>query len=478
MEVPLVLQMMPRGEQCPHCGSGRWYLQDGLGYCSRGHQIQGFVEFGAEEEEKEDEEVGTWASENPQGPQLSSGPDEKLVFLYVLQTLLQKQVRWLVSNKGYGRQLETVVRDLWDVRTRECSFLLSAEGHGEMETCPPSPDAKEMNASRAEEETNSCAEDIKRSAGWQKPRVSETIALCFLGAQLLRLPIRQADLLKWANDGEMPYKTVFLDLPLKTRERIPISYFHELRLPLHKRLAGEELSRTVVDLAHLFHSNYNMFFPDLNHVSLLVQYAKSLALPVEPVIVAKKLAAMLGSRFSYPVKANRILPLDHPEIHVVALLVVATKLCLPFSGSQHSHPICEMPFEPRFDWDAWKRVMKARTNYERHSMPSALEHQDAHLEASRSSSQAAEMPPNREDLEIKNCQPMIQTLEPPLEPGQNNSTNAATLTAFCKVEDLSETAATFYKAAADSAGIALDFLVRAVYDQEQPLLSRQSRRTE
>ncbi|GAB0141341.1 hypothetical protein EsHS_00001940 [Epichloe bromicola] len=40
MEERRELRKLPRGERCPECGSQKFYLQDGLRFCSRGHQIE------------------------------------------------------------------------------------------------------------------------------------------------------------------------------------------------------------------------------------------------------------------------------------------------------------------------------------------------------------------------------------------------------------------------------------------------------
>ena len=40
MEARRDLRRMPKGERCPECGSQKWYLQDGLRFCARGHQIE------------------------------------------------------------------------------------------------------------------------------------------------------------------------------------------------------------------------------------------------------------------------------------------------------------------------------------------------------------------------------------------------------------------------------------------------------
>ncbi|PFH62716.1 hypothetical protein XA68_12394 [Ophiocordyceps unilateralis] len=550
-----VLQRMPPGEECPDCGSRRWYLQDGLRFCSRGHHIEGFVEFDVDEEEGGGQ-LGRVARKEKEARKAEnrqlSGPKGKALYLEAVQLLLRNQALWLINSKGLCEEMETVVRDLWDLRIRGSSFLSSTEDEGEMEIFSSTPQPAEdrvawMPRARAQRW------DPERGAGWPMPRLPETIALCYLGAQLLRIPTRQVDLLNWANDGGMPYKTVFRDLPREMQERMPNPYARALKLPLRDSLTGEELSRTVMDLGLSYHLNYDMVFPEPRHVPLLVQYAKSLALPVESVIATKRLAALLGSRFHIPARNSRILPLDHPEIHLVALLVVATKLLFPFSDCQQSIKGHGNSYLPRFDWDAWRRSMpqpptegdlrergpgceiatpnqvaqmndKKFKEYLAHDFsrclddrfenplselfasndasefkPSGAEYPeaDAHVEAHKLSSeppldevdvlkeearqflsQTFEQPAGElNDAPVPGAaQPLRQTSGPPPKPEQIKSAETVTpgntlYSAFRSVEDLSEMAAAFYRAAGDAAGITLDLLVRAVYAQEQRLIS-------
>ncbi|PHH71781.1 hypothetical protein CDD80_4994 [Ophiocordyceps camponoti-rufipedis] len=455
---------MHRGEQCPHCGSRRWYLQDGLGYCSRGHQIQDFVELGADEEEEEDADCSGRVYLKKEDHKLS-GPKGKLLYLEALQVLLRKQVLWLVKNKGYGQQLETVVRDLWDVRTRGFNFLFTA---------------KDNDETAISDEDDPWTEPV-RAQDWRlendnMPRLQETIAICYLGAQLLRIPLRQADLLLWANKGEMPYRTFFGDLPRNIQARMPMSYARALKLPLGQRLAGDVLSNTVLGLVATYHLNYNMIFPNLHPVPLLVQYAKSLTLPVETVVVAKRLAVQFGSGLSYPVRSDGIMPQDHPEIRLVAFLVIATMLCFPPPDIQLPRVDFGISSLPRFNWDAWRRVMEMQTNDQELSSPTAVEHPDSCSETSHPASQGTDPPTDRVEMNTKIRQLIGQILEKPAgasntcpseaeaarifiptsnsppESGQRNLANTRTADAnlesvFPNIWALSEIAATFYRAA-------------------------------
>lgn len=52
---------------------------------------------------------------------------------------------------------------------------------------------------------------------------------------------------------------------------------------------------------------------------------------------------------------TKILPLDHPEIRLVTLLILATKLCFPFKGNQPSTEGLGTAYLPRFEWETWRQ---------------------------------------------------------------------------------------------------------------------------
>lgn len=71
--------------------------------------------------------------------------------------------------------------------------------------------------------------------------------------------------------------------------------------------------------------------------------------------MTKIMATALETRFRFPVDKTRILPLDHPEIQLVALLVVATKLCFPLGNGNSPLQDPGGVRLPHFDWDTWKQ---------------------------------------------------------------------------------------------------------------------------
>lgn len=137
-----------------------------------------------------------------------TGRDGKLLYLEAVQLLLRTQVQWLVREKGYRDELETVVRDLWDLRTRGSSALESsiddvAETQLEMFSSQPMPEDPKAPWKRR---TRARSWDPERGADWPMPRLPETVALCYLGCLLLKSPMGLGELLQWVNRGKLPYR--------------------------------------------------------------------------------------------------------------------------------------------------------------------------------------------------------------------------------------------------------------------------------
>lgn len=65
----------------------------------------------------------------------------------------------------------------------------------------------------------------------------------------------------------------------------------------------------------------------------------------------------LACSFQFPVQKSRIFPSDHPEIQLVSLLVIATKMCFPFKGGPVPLPDLDMGSMPKLDWQRWGEVL-------------------------------------------------------------------------------------------------------------------------
>ncbi|KAH6997527.1 ubiquitin family-domain-containing protein [Ilyonectria sp. MPI-CAGE-AT-0026] len=356
------LRKFPKGERCPECGVRKWYLENGLRFCSNGHQVEGFIQFDIGDEEDAGK-LGAVAKREKEVKERElrhlTGQAGKNLYLECLQLILRNQVLWLVSSRGHKDELETVVRDLWDLRTRGSSNLVAEDAPQEdsLEMFSSQPATEELVKGVDNSKTRAQSWDPSRGSDWPIPRMIETLALCYLGCLMLRIPTGVGELCTWVNGGHMPCKRAYYDLPQEMQDRLPSAYTRALKVPLRATLQGVDIHYTVMNLALSYHQNYGMIFPAISDTPTLVAYSRQLALPVEALITARSIISVMKLGFQLPIHKSRLFILDYPEIMLVSVAVVATKLSSPLGGSS---PLLQgTGFEAglRFNWDKWREAM-------------------------------------------------------------------------------------------------------------------------
>lgn len=171
---------------------------------------QGFIQFDVGEEEDAGR-LGPVARREKEAREIErrqlTGQEGKQLYLEAFQLTLRNQLLWLVNQKGHKEELETVVRDLWDLRIRGSGALLPAQGTEERELEVFSSQAMTEEAgSVIRSNCRGQSWDPGRGSAWPLPRLPDTLALCYLGCLLLRIPTRIGELISWANNGNIPYK--------------------------------------------------------------------------------------------------------------------------------------------------------------------------------------------------------------------------------------------------------------------------------
>jgi RNA polymerase I-specific transcription initiation factor RRN7 len=96
---------------------------------------------------------------------------------------------------------------------------------------------------------------------------------------------------------------------------------------------------------------------------------------VETVRVARSLSSILDCSFRFPVQKNRIFPIDHPEILLVSLFIVATKLCLPFQHRQSHLLVFNTTHTSKIDWKQWEKLLKESAEEPR-NLPRLSDYED------------------------------------------------------------------------------------------------------
>lgn len=368
----------PKGQTCEQCPSKRWYSEDGRRYCDRGHEIEGFVEHDFEDENGFGQ-TGAVARKKKEVREkvqrMLSGNASRELYLQCLQLVLRKQLFWLVNDRGLPAELETVVRDLWMLRTRNIAGLKSvseaeqddgAQSGGERSET----DGSEMRMFSSGGESDGGRTDRSgsgtrvsgRSRSWTSeigtkrslPRLNDTLGLCYLGCLLMRLPVRIGDLFGWAKNNQIIYLDAINEIPREMRARLPAQY-QKVLSARSSPLAGGELHETVLGLVLSFHKFYNMTFPPLNKQPLVLRYMRELALQPEIYAFTQATVDFLNVDFNFPVDQRRVQLLDHPDVFLISCIVMVTKLICPFDGIQRSigDPSQSMPLL-RIDWQKWR----------------------------------------------------------------------------------------------------------------------------
>ncbi|KAK0379224.1 RRN complex forming protein [Colletotrichum limetticola] len=370
------LHRFPKGERCEFCGSRKWYLENGLRFCAKeGHQLQGYVEF-----DLGDEDFGQKGRVARKEKQIKerirrvlTGQQARDLYLECLQLILREQVIWLVTTKEHKPELETTVRDLWDLRISGAATAVQDDSASEGE---PSLFSSQLDL--AQDEEHQSRNRAQRWTGengseWPAPRMIDTLGLCFLGCMLLRIPTRIGDLCKWARGGSIPYKEAvgttfghtrilpnqsqYRQLPQEMRDRLPTWYTIPLKSTNLAAFENGELHASVMNLALSYHLNYGMIFPPLNDVLMTLQYARELGLPIETVAIARRVPPIANLTFSFPLEKTRIRLINQPEVLLVTILVLAAMHCFPLEDNMPA-PQDENNFiVPKLDWKEWKRIM-------------------------------------------------------------------------------------------------------------------------
>ncbi|KAF4444022.1 hypothetical protein FACUT_961 [Fusarium acutatum] len=351
------LRKFPRGERCPECGARRWYLENGLRFCSNGHQVEGFIQFDI----GDDIDAGQLGKKTKKDKEVKekelrhlTGQAGKNLFLECLQLVLRQQLLWLVQSKGHREELETVVRDLWDLRIRGSGALLAEEetqqtGDG-LAIFSSQPTGTEKDDTPKMQGTRARSWNPEDNPDWPVPRMIETLALCYLGCLLLRIPTTIGELCAWANSRRMPYKRSYYDLPEEMQDRLPSAYTRALKLPLRSSLRGIDMHNAVLDLALSYHYNYGMVFPAINDTPTIVHFVRQLTLPGKCSQDAFPSFIDCSSGNAHHSKKHTI---DYPEILLMSAIVVAAKLCFPLG--QHAPFLRAAGTEQsiKFDWRTW-----------------------------------------------------------------------------------------------------------------------------
>lgn len=123
-------------------------------------------------------------------------------------------------------------------------------------------------------------------------------------------------------------------------------------------LKPDRLQEKVLNLVVSLKRDYEIQFPPLNASLLMFKHVKSLCLPLEIFPCAFRLAKVLNLDFKYPeLFAGQFRATDYPELRLMGLIVVSTKLLQPCDNITRKPEIGTDPITMRLRWESWKHVM-------------------------------------------------------------------------------------------------------------------------
>lgn len=356
-------QKFRRGESCTEegCRARKFYIEDGKKFCQRGHEQFGFTQTQQDEDDwnAQGKKSRRKREEKERVETVLSGSEARELYLQCFQLVLWKQCWWLVNVKGFPRELETVVRDLWGLRVSVVQRREDRSGYGSGTGTFmfSSSEAENSDTDGTRGKSLSSSRSRRSVTDEEKlPKLVETLALCYLGMMLMRLNTSLGEVYRWATREEIVLTRAIAEIPKEMRVRLP-GHFHSA-LEMKSVLKGSTLYRTVLALLDFYSTHYEMVCPNLNAPLLLFKHIRDLGLPVEIYPAVRHLAELLGIGFSWPPVNKRMKSLSaYPEIQMISLIVIVTKLAHPFDDIPRHPESDSEPTTVRMDWQKWTRTM-------------------------------------------------------------------------------------------------------------------------
>lgn len=271
------------------------------------------------------------------------GTSGLLLYVQAYQLILRQQCHALIQTVGWPAQIETVIKDLWELRLQLLSDRFEQD----------ESDAEILFSSQPVEGIGDTG-NYKGKARWASkplPTLIESLAICYLAAIILRLPISISELHDYAYREDVPYIRAIRSVPADMKKRLPAEYVKALDTT--SPLAFDHLRRAIHQTCLLYQHHFKLELPPLNTPLLLYKYVKDLALPTAVYEATCKIAALLSVDFFFPTLAAKQRVTGLPEIALMSVLIIAVKLLYPFSKDLGSVRSMEDPAVLAVDWEAW-----------------------------------------------------------------------------------------------------------------------------
>ena len=125
----------------------------------------------------------------------------------------------------------------------------------------------------------------------ERPKLLQTVVLCYLAALMLRLPVCLGDMHRWVEAGEMPYLRAIREVPAEMRAKLSGEYW--ISLEPRGGLKKGKLYQAAQETVCAFHDQFGITFPPVNRELLLARFVNDLGLPCRLIHLVKRNAGLI-----------------------------------------------------------------------------------------------------------------------------------------------------------------------------------------
>jgi RNA polymerase I-specific transcription initiation factor RRN7 len=190
-----------------------------------------------------------------------------------------------------------------------------------------------------------------------RPKLVESLCLCYLGLILLRSAVLLGDFHRWVDSQHLPYIRAIRCVPEAMKDKLSAEYWSAL--DPKSRLRRGRLYTTVHAMVVVLHEKFGITFPPVNKELLLVRYVNELGLSLETYTAVKRLVEKLFATFEWPAMPWTKRTAHWPEARLMAIVVVATKLSYGLDGIKRIPKSSGEPAATGVKWEAWERFLRA-----------------------------------------------------------------------------------------------------------------------
>jgi RNA polymerase I-specific transcription initiation factor RRN7 len=258
--------------------------------------------------------------------------------------------------------LQGITRDLWALRLRRLQGRVSYESETDTEGGQSQVFSSQSEGESQASQTTRGSRRRRQAKTDGAISLSETLVICYIGTLLMRVPLTVADLISRIDNGEMLYYKAGKEVPDNLRERLPGEF--QVLLEPQTILRASTLHHRILQFGTMLSTEFGMVIPAVNHPLLLYRWMQLLALPIEVYAATQRLAHLLDVDFTLQLggktDSNRVL--RYPEVQLMSLLIVSTKLFFPIDDIDR-HPVSANDLSAlKMDWPEWVATQTAGPN--------------------------------------------------------------------------------------------------------------------